>query len=225
MGNTMAYILRHIGALPPEQIFTTRDMLHYGRRNQVDYAMFTLVNTGFLRRLARGVFIRTEFEREVSFVEIATIKAESFGRRIAKYCVNAANELGVSNEQDSDPTFEIDAHSSSFMFSGIRIRFKGTSPRKFVDKDEKHNLITRALWHVGKTTSNLDTSIARLWSKLNRVEKLNLKIYARWMPSWLSDRLSHGFYARRTRRRQRSGGPQPLQSDSPDAPGRIPQRE
>lgn len=195
MGTTLTFILRHIYSLPEEEIFTTRDMLHYGKRNQVDQVMFKLVRIGFITRLARGVFIRTlPNQREVSVLEVATIKAKSFGRRIMKYCIDAAKELGFSQDQADDPTFEIDAHSSSFMFGQIRVQLKGTSPRKFVDMHEKHNLITRALWSFGQSSQHTDRLITMLWPRLNRRDKFNLKIYARWMPSWLSDTLSHGAY-------------------------------
>lgn len=193
MGMTLAFILRHISALPPEQIFTTRELLHYGKRNQVDQVMYKLVKIGFLTRLVRGVFIKTEInQREISVLEVATIKAESFGRRIMKHRVDSAKELGLPQEENPDPSFEIDAHSSSFMFGPIKVLLKGTSPRKFVEKEEKHNHIARALWHFGESHRQLDIHIFSLWIRLNRVEKLNLKNYARWMPSWLSDKLSHG---------------------------------
>jgi len=80
----ISFIRKHILSLPDGRILTTRDFLTYGRRGAIDQGLSYLVKKGFIRRLARGVFVRDQLENMIfTNAEIAKAKAESFGRRLA----------------------------------------------------------------------------------------------------------------------------------------------
>jgi hypothetical protein len=77
-----AAILSHIMQLRADSIFTTREVLQYGRRSAVDQCLYLLVKKNMIRRLASGVFIRDPHANP-SVEEIARIKAAAFGLEIA----------------------------------------------------------------------------------------------------------------------------------------------
>lgn len=190
---TTSDIKRHINSLPKEQIFTTRDLLKYGLRNAVDQALFRLVNCGFITRLARGVFVKTEEQpRSISLLEIALVKAQAFGRTIITHPQDIAHQLGYDGQKNEEVTFTVNAHSSSFLALGALIIFKGASPRKFVAADTSHGAIARALWHL-RETLELNETVREIHSRASRALRRDFVEHARWMPWWLSDKLSFGW--------------------------------
>jgi hypothetical protein len=154
--STPELIRNHIEEQSPETLITTRAMIGYGTRKAVDCTISALVKKGILKRVARGVFAKRERKSPVTIEEVATVKANSFGRKLIKHAAKVAHMLGIS-EKSSSNEFEIDGRSSSFLFGDIRIRFKGTSPRKIALGDSPVGTIVRALCHLGRTKVDSET--------------------------------------------------------------------
>lgn len=188
---TSTLIARQIGRLGVDQIFTTRDMLTYGRRAAVDKALSRMVSNGQIIRLARGVFMRDRpGRREVSVAEIAKVKAASFGRLIMTHAHDCAIRMGLLPETNENTMFNITGHSSSFRYGGVQIHFHGVSGRKFFLGDSQHGMLMRAFWYMdrkGYPSPNYFSAI----SMLNRIERSQMQSKARWIPSWLSDLICH----------------------------------
>ncbi len=73
---TATFIRRHIFQLPAGQLFATRHLLAYGSRAAVDQALYRLVRSGVIVRLARGVFVRQEAGAGLpSALQVAAVKA------------------------------------------------------------------------------------------------------------------------------------------------------
>lgn len=76
-----ALIRKHLSLLKPGEIFTTRDLLSYGRRSAVDKTLVLMVQSGYLTRLAFGVFVVTHTSKPFYTVaEIVERKALAFGK-------------------------------------------------------------------------------------------------------------------------------------------------
>lgn len=76
-----ALIRKHLSLLKPGEIFTTRDLLSYGRRSAVDKTLCLMVQAGYLTRLAFGVFVITHTSKPFYTVaEIVQRKALAFGK-------------------------------------------------------------------------------------------------------------------------------------------------
>lgn len=76
-----ALIRKHLSLLKPGEIFTTRDLLSYGRRSAVDKTLVLMVQSGYLTRLAFGVFVITHTSKPFYTVaEIVERKALAFGK-------------------------------------------------------------------------------------------------------------------------------------------------
>jgi hypothetical protein len=151
-----------------------------------------MVKRGLIVRLARGLFIKPlQAAADLPPVhEVAKAKAEAFGRNVYMNGVQAAVRLGFSEAPPSsnEVVFATDGHSSSFQYGNIRIKFK-TVPNKYLKlKDDFPALAIRAFLHFGKSVDTKQilyhTSLF-LW----REDKYALRMAARWMPLWLSERI------------------------------------
>jgi hypothetical protein len=182
-----SFIRKMIYSMPEGGTFTTRDCLDYGKRAAVDQALFRCVKGGLIRRLARGVFAKDPDGR-IKFrpIEIATLKAKSFGHAIAKHGSTIAAELGLKVSGSREPIFAIDARSSSFRVGDVQIHLKGASSRKLRLDESKTGRTLQALWHMGK--GEVDPYVieraAMYFLRSDREEMLN---HMRWIPSWLCD--------------------------------------
>jgi hypothetical protein len=193
---TSSFIRRHIFSLPEGTVFTTRDFLTYGRRGAVDLALYRLVKSGLIRRLARGVFVRDPFEKmKFSHFEIAKVKAESFGRRITIDPPIQAQWPKLDSRQmattQTEVTFFIDGRTSSFHIGDQVIHLKQISPRKLTMSGNKAGLHMRALWQMGEEALS-DIAIQEATMTFTRTDNLDMRRSARWMPAWLCNRFNFG---------------------------------
>jgi len=185
--SAISFIRRFIFHLPEGEVFTTRDCLGFGFRAAVDRALSRLVRNGTLRRLARGVFARDpDGLRHYSDYEIAKIKAESFGRKMAAHPSRIAFDLGITSVENVESTFSTDGHTTKFLAGNKTIRLVHSSARKMRLSNTKSGQAARALWHLGKYAVNPEVIMQAVF-KFDRDDRLELKRNVRWMPSWLAD--------------------------------------
>ena len=185
---TAARIRRHINNLTDDKPFSIRDFLNYGLRGAVDQVFFRLTKSREIIRVARGLYIKCGVAMP-SILEVATVKAAAFGRKIVIHGMEAACQLELSCKTIQGPVYACSGRTSSFRFGDIRIHFKGVSSRKLHLRDTVPGLAVRALWHLGKIAC--DTQLAsRALLKFNRLDREILKQSARAMPSWMCDLIS-----------------------------------
>jgi hypothetical protein len=120
-----------------------------GSRGAIDQALYRLVKSGFIIRVARGVFMKRNSPTP-SVLEVAKTKAAAFCKQIYQHGADAAQELGFATECNPSPVFACNGHSSCFRFGEIVIRLVGMSPRKLHAGDSLSGRVIRALWHLGK---------------------------------------------------------------------------
>jgi len=185
----LSFIRRHISRLKEGQIFTTRDCLIYGKRSNVDNALFRCVRGGVIIRIARGVFVRrTSNFTPPSPLEIAIIKARSFGKELLTHGADTCAKYKLIPSGNDQPTYYVDGCTSRFFYQGNYINFRRASKKRMRLLDDRAGLAIRALWHIGKKTIqqiHID-KLDRLWNI--RVEKEKIFTGKAWMPSWLGDR-------------------------------------
>lgn len=179
----IAFICRHILQIPATQIFTTRDMLIYGKRSAVDSAMCRLVASGFVTRLARGVFVRDASENP-SFVEIVKAKTRAFMVSSKKHIETHLKTFRLSPD-DSQLTFARIGHTSSFMTIHGRAYIRGVSEKKLRLLDSKVGQVAAALWFLKEDfCSYAHVGVATRW--FNRYEKEQFWMHSKLMPAWLT---------------------------------------
>lgn len=188
---TSARIHQHIDQLNHGEVFTTRDMLTYGRRGAVDQTLYRAVKYGLIIRLARGVFIKNSIgQRIVSVAEVARVKTAAFGKELMTHAHDCAIKLGLIAGPNEEVMFNVSGHSSSFLCGDVRVHLHGVSRRKFVLGDAPHGTQMRSFWYM-KRAGHLSTDYRSVVSRLNRTERLKLQKKARWIPAWLSDLICH----------------------------------
>ncbi|HEY9757353.1 MAG TPA: hypothetical protein V6C97_19445 [Oculatellaceae cyanobacterium] len=185
-----AGIRAHIANLSATTIFTTREVLKYGKRGAVDQCLHLLVRSREIRRLARGVFVQDP-NINPSIEEIAQIKAAAFGKHIYKYATEVLHQLHIlrpddpSTESDGK-TFAIDGHSSGFESFRGPIKYKGIAQRKARLCESQTGEKVHALWHFG-AEENIEKAVRFVFQSLKREERLKLRSCSSLMPGWLNN--------------------------------------
>lgn len=186
--STSARIRAFIKKLDRDTIFTTRDLLTFGRRSAVDNAVYNLVNRGEIVRIVPGVFSLPGSKRKLSLKELAIIKAKSFGRRIVKHASEIASDLGIASSEipDDEVWFATSGSKSAFKFGLITIRFKPTCQRKMKLGETRAGQVVRALNYVGRRKVTHKTG-AIATADLSRRARRRLQSLTSMMPAWLSE--------------------------------------
>jgi hypothetical protein len=191
-----AAILLHILELSPTTIFTTREVLQYGRRAAVDQCLRRLVQANFICRLARGVFVRDP-ELKPPAEQIAQTKAAAFGKRIYQHATDILHGLGIVLTKPLEKNlFATNGHSSQFESIQGTLKFQGVAQRKGKLCETKAGRRVFALWYLGD--NHLTAKVVRNACRdLNRSDREDLRLCSSLMPGWLHEFL-YGRYARKS---------------------------
>jgi hypothetical protein len=189
MRTSVKFLIRiHILRLPEGTPFTTRDVVAYGNRPAVDQALSRFVKDGFIRRLARGIFVRDPGNRaSFSFWDIADLKSGSFGRKLAKHAVTTFKEL-FENDYCKQPTiFSINGSTSRFKTGETIIHLKESSQRKAALSQTLIGQRMKALWAAGR--NNVTDAMVRQALQFHRgsVARNWLRANFGLLPAWLTD--------------------------------------
>lgn len=186
---TESKIRRFISRKSKNEIFTTRQLLCFGRRAEVDQTTYRMVKDGELHRLAWGVFVIEGSDlSQITDEQIATAKALAFKREIVEHATDAGERLQIGGPPTPGPTFSTRARSSSFLnrLTRVRIYFKGVSARKFVMAGSVTGDILRSLWNLserGLTDDVMDIAT----TIMNASHRAQLPAFAALMPGWLHE--------------------------------------
>ncbi len=189
MDSCRAKIVRYYRSLPPGTLFTTRDCLGVGLRYNVDQALARLVKEGLLVRIVRGMFVCALTRRpHYSDLEIATLKAKSFGKRILQHGANAAADMGLKIEKTAEPTFIVNGATSKFRVIERHqtINLRTACHKKMQLKDDRAGTVVRSLWQLGKKKITRE-AIIRALAVLKKEDCQLIINSCAWMPYWLSN--------------------------------------
>ncbi len=186
--NTSSFVRRFINNLEIGQLFTTKDVLHFGTRTSVDRTLGKLVSKGRIMRRAYGVFQNCDDTHPApSPLEVATAKATSYGKEISIHGDNllAQLKLAAVKGNSEEMKFWVDGGASSFRYGNIKIVFKPASARKIqLVKKGGPALSLVALWHLGE--KNVTRSEISRTATYNNHERQQLKQSLNSVPQWLS---------------------------------------
>jgi Family of unknown function (DUF6088) len=183
-------IRRFVQYMPEGTIFTTRECLSFGKRAAVDEALYRLVKTERIRRLARGVFAKdSSGTMKFSMTAIAKKKAESFGRRFVEQPFEVPSTYTSEPGKRPDTlVFCIDGRSSKFHINGQLIQLQQVSARKICLAKNAGGEAARAVWSIGKKDGDR-VAIMNATGFLNRLDRIDFRRSICWMPAWLSDQI------------------------------------
>jgi hypothetical protein len=173
-------IRAHINRLDCNELFTTQDLLTYGNRGAVDQCLYRLTQSGYIKRLSLGVFLKCDKWgqfRDVSVEEVLKKKASTVGGTV------------VVQETDDGIRYLTNLSSSSVVVNGERITLIKTSNRKMSLGESKAASLLRRFWYEGKdkaSTIYTDPKKFGPLKSLRRSEKEELRLAAPLIPDWLN---------------------------------------
>ena len=187
---TAKFLIRvHILRLAEGTPFTTRNVLSYGNRPAVDQVLSRFVKDGFIRRLARGIFVRDQANR-TSFTiwDIANLKSGSFQRKLAKHAKTTFKEIFEDDYCKQQTIFSINGSTSKFKIDETIIHLKETCQRKAALSETIIGQRMKALWDAGK--NNVTDAMIRQALQFQRGGAARTWLRANFglLPAWLTDR-------------------------------------
>lgn len=184
-----SFINKHVA---PGKPFATRQLLSLAKRGGLDQALHRLVKSGYLIRLARGVFCENRSDCKLPSVEeIVVLKAQVFGKTIAIHGLDALKALKMRQTGNEEITVASNGKSSSFMVLGLRVHLCGTTMNRVMAGDSKAGLAIRALAFLKKGAVSKDT-VRKACKEFDWSERQELaKKFPPLMTGWMSDIVVH----------------------------------
>jgi len=170
--------------------FSPKDMLDRGSRSSVDTALSTLVETGFIRRISRGLYDYPRSNPALGGIlspdihQIAQALARKHSWNTQPAGAIAANLLGLSQQVPARALYLSDGPSKTVTFGRQRIQFKHASPKSTHVRHEMSALVLQALRHLGKDRID-EKTIARIRSSLKESDLRRLPQDLRYTADWI----------------------------------------
>lgn len=170
--STASYVRRHVNLLGVRQIFSIRDVLHYGDRDLIDHALEDLVKKERIVRLAVGIYMKgDEAAQRPPLFEVVIARGNAYGWNLHLDAANAQkleynpSTLDSMSNLDREITFFISGNSTSFRYGNTKIIIKAISPRKLKELKDQGKLI-EINHFANKSGSSASTRSANFFNRL-----------------------------------------------------------
>ena len=187
MGIAAVLVKRHIYRLKEGEIFTTRDLLAYGKRSAIDNLTYRLVKKGQITRLAYGVFCKTwVWNAKATAHEIAEAKMKAWGKRI--WLEESPDESARKHNLSSDLILSVSGSSSSFKtYLNVKVKLRARGQRRMKLGETPIGVLARNLWNAERSqfTERVAEDVLR---RIPRAERTNFFALFRLVPAWITDR-------------------------------------
>ncbi|MFD1156705.1 DUF6088 family protein [Roseovarius aestuarii] len=170
-------------------IFAPPDFLDIGSRASVDQALSRLADQGMIRRLTRGLYDYPKQSPRFGFLspsadDIARAVARKDSQVLQPSPAMAANQLGLSTQVPSKPTYMTDGPTRTKRVGRQVIQFRNASSKTLVGAGQKTGAVFQALRYVGKGRID-DQVISKLARALDDKDRAQLSKQSRHVPAWM----------------------------------------
>ena len=170
-------------------IFAPSDFLDIGSRAGVDQALSRLAGQGMIRRLTRGLY---DFPKKSARFGYLSPSADDIARAVARKDKQilqpspamAANQLGLSTQVPSKPTYMTDGPTRTKTIGRQVIRFRNASSKTLIGAGQKSGAVFQALRYIGKDRVD-DQVIAKLARLLDDKDRALLSKQSIYVPAWM----------------------------------------
>ena len=170
-------------------IFAPTDFLDIGSRASVDQALSRLADQGIIRRLTRGLY---DYPKQSPRFGLLSPSADDVAQAVARKDnqvlqpspAMAANQLGLSTQVPSKPTYMTDGPTRTKRVGRQVIQFRNASSKTLVGAGQKTGAVFQALRYVGKDRID-DQVISKLAGALDRKDRVLLSRQSRHVPAWM----------------------------------------
>ena len=170
-------------------IYAPTDFLDIGSRASVDMALSRLADQGVIRRLTRGLYDYPKKSPRFGFLspsadDIARAVARKDNQVLQPSPAMAANQLGLSTQVPSKPTYMTDGPTRTKTIGRQVIQFRNASSKTLVGAGQKSGAVFQALRHVGKDRVD-DQVIDKLARTLDDKDRMLLSRQSKHVPAWM----------------------------------------
>lgn len=162
-----------------------------GTEESVKKALFRLERSGFLLRLAHGIYLYPQKDKELGILypsveSIAKAIAKRDKARILPTGIQAMNMLGLSTQIPLNVIYLTNASPRTIKLGSRKISFKKASPKSFQAKGEISSLVIQALKSIGKRNVTSE-DIEKLRQILKKEQEQNIFHDSKLAPVWISN--------------------------------------
>jgi hypothetical protein len=183
-------IVARIEKLGPGKAFSAKDFLDIASRTTIDVALFSLTNSGKIRRIRRGLYDMPKVNEALGgklspdIDEAARAIARRQRWKIVPDGAWAANLLGLSTQVPSKIIYLTDGPNNKVPIGRRIIHFKHARPKAMAGPEGKIALVVQALRYLGKESVGR-REIETLRAALTPAEKRKLVKDARFGVDWI----------------------------------------
>ena len=181
-----AAIRARVKAAAKERVFSPGDFAGLGSRAAVDKVLSRLTASGELRRIARGLYDRSESSSPLPSAEqVARALAGSSNVRLQPCGAYAVKLLGLSEQMPLKLVFLTDGATRSAWIDGRQIVLRPTTERNLATAGRISGLVIQALRHLGQPYVG-EAVLRYLCSRLTSADKDILMADAPLAPAWIT---------------------------------------
>jgi hypothetical protein len=186
---TTLKITQRIKAKGRGAIFAPSDFLDMGSRASVDQALSRLADQGVIRRLTRGLYDYPKISSRFGMLspstdEVAKAIARKDNQVLQVSPAMAANQLGLSTQVPSKPTYMTDGPTRTKTIGKQVIQFRNASSKTLVGAGQMTGVIFQALRYVGKDRVD-DQVVGKLARALDDADRAQLLKQSKYVPAWM----------------------------------------
>ncbi len=170
-------------------IFAPSDFLGIGSRASVDQALSRLADEGVIRRLTRGLYDYPKKSPRFGYLspstgDVALAVARKDNQVLQPSPAMAANQLGLSTQVPSKPTYMTDGPTRTKTIGRQVIQFRNASSKTLIGAGQKTGAVFQALRHVGKDRVD-DQVIGKLARSLDDKDRALLSKQSKHVLAWM----------------------------------------
>lgn len=186
---TTLKITQRIKAKGRGTIFAPSDFLDMGSRASVDQALSRLADQGMIRRLTRGLYDYPKISPRFGMLspstdDVAKAIARKDNQVLQVSPAMAANQLGLSTQVPSKPTYMTDGPTRTKTIGKQVIQFRNASSKTLVGAGQKTGMVFQALRYVGKHRVD-DQVVGMLARALDNSDRAQLLKQSKYVPAWM----------------------------------------
>ena len=172
-------------------IYFPSDFMEYGNVESVKKALFRLEESGFLKRLAHGIYLYPKNDKLLgvlypSMEEIASVIAKRDKARIMPTGVHALNKLGLSTQVPTKVVYLTDGSPRSIKVGKRSLNFTKTTPKNLSTKGEISSLVIQGLREIGQGHLTKQ-DLSRIKDLLSKEKPELIKYDASLAPAWIRE--------------------------------------
>ncbi|TRZ59221.1 hypothetical protein DZA28_04385 [Pseudomonas alloputida] len=191
-------ISNRIKLMPKGKPFSRAILAQAGSRASVNKALSQMVLSGFLERVARGVYMRPKVSEytgrkvRANPISVMQVVIRARGETIQIHGAEAARRLGLSTQMQILPTYYTSGPTREIKIGNAVVRLRHASRERLQQAGTQAGVALTALLYLGKEGIN-ELTINKIAKSLSAEEFK--KLMACKMPKWMRSALA-GFAER-----------------------------